>query len=142
MAFYLSNYPRLIQHRGTPVITYVIESWLVEELDSVESFVQETLERNAVVSKDCLYGIAFPWKLRDRRMLDLWVFTKNHVHDSSGPLARIHIFSEFEPEKALEIASGSTLLVLGVEEQHRRESKDLALYLQIRPTLPDDLVVS
>ena len=141
MAYYSNGFPRLFRCGETPVIAYVIESWLAEELDSVESFIGTTLERNNVIPEDCLYSIAFAWRLGNKRMLDLWIFTKNHVHEPSGPLVSILLFSEFEPDKATEIASGNTILVLGIEEQHRRESRDLAAYFETRPALPDDILM-
>ena len=140
MAFYLDNYPRVIQHQEVNVITYVIESWLAEELNSVESFVQETLDKNFVVPEKCLYAIVFAWRLKEKRMLDLWIFTGNHIHDLSGPLISVCLFSEFKPDKtSKEIASGNTIFVLGLEEDHRRNSNDLRAYFKTRPGLPEFL---
>ena len=72
-------------------------------------------------------------------MVDLWCFTKNPVDDISGPLVEAQVIRAGEPTLEQGIASGNTLIVLGLEEQQRRASKNLVDYLRSRPQLPADI---
>ncbi|MCK5332485.1 hypothetical protein KAJ41_01315 [Candidatus Parcubacteria bacterium] len=87
------------------------------------------------------YIIVFIWSLDGDKMLDVWKFNSNYVDDRSGPLGDIRVYREGKLCNDLELASGSTLIVLGYEEKLRRQSKDLKGYLNGPvPNLPLEIM--
>lgn len=135
MAFFVSGFPRLLTLCAGPVIIYVDEGWGPAFLSDVEASVTDAV-RLARWSQTALYFIAFCWRDGPTPMVDLWSFTKNPVDDISGPLVEAQVIRAGKPTLERGIASGNTLIVLGLEEQHRRASKNLADYLSSRPHLP------
>ena len=139
MAFYLENYPRVVQLNELNIIIYVDEGWGKENLAQVEPAIIETCKSNPDFVKNAAFLIAFLWK-KENFMFDVWKFSDNPVDDLSGPLVDMRVFKGTEIDAELGVASGNTLLVLGLEEMHRRNSVSIESFLSTRPELPVDLI--
>jgi hypothetical protein len=88
---------------------------------------------------DIDYRIIFLWKDGYDLMTDMWNYTALGIWDS-GPLANPIIFRREEITDAFGVASGNTLIVLGLEETHRRKVDNLQEYLTgPRAELPEEL---
>ncbi len=72
-------------------------------------------------------------------MVDVWQFAENPVDDISGPLVEVQVLRDGELTQERGVASGNTLIVLGLEELHRRMSDSSEEYLINRPSLPKEL---
>ncbi len=108
----------------------------------IENHLTKIVEDDLEYFHDMNYGIVFIWNFDGEKMLDFWKFNTNYVDDRSGPLANVRIYKNFERADELEVASGNTLLVLGIEEKLRRKSKDLPSYLKgPAPKLPSGLQI-
>jgi hypothetical protein len=124
MGFFLNGYPRVVEAQSAPVIVYVDEGWKIEHLTSVESEIKRAVAATAWNGQQALYYIAFAWKDGETPMVDLWRFIDNPIDSISGPLAEVVILRDGKETRDLGVASGQTLLVLGLEEQHRRAVSD------------------
>jgi len=140
MGFFLNGYARVVETQSAPVIVYVDEGWKVTSLASVESEVKRAVAATAWNEQRALYYIAFAWKDGEIPMVDLWRFIDNPVDSISGPLAEVVILRDGKETHDLGVASGQTLLVLGLEEQHRRAMRETRRYLSERPVIPSDVV--
>lgn len=90
--------------------------------------------------EDTLYVVSFLWSDGKRAMLDIWKYSSNSVDDRSGPLGDVRVYANGVLQKEGAVASGSTLLALGYEEQARRMSESLRAYISgPRPMLPMEL---
>lgn len=138
-AFFDSGYPRLLTLNVGPVIVYVDEGWGASVLSGVEAAVTDAASA-AHWSQTPDYLIAFCWRDSHTPMVDLWCFSKNPVDDISGPIVEAQVLRAGEPTLERGIASGNTLIVLGLEEQRRRATTGLPDYLRSRPLLPPGLL--
>lgn len=72
-------------------------------------------------------------------MSDVWIFDKLDSW-GSGPLVDVKIFRNMELETGIGVSAGDGLLMLGREEEVRRNSKSLNDYLNgDRAKLPEDI---
>lgn len=72
-------------------------------------------------------------------MTDVWIFDKLDSW-GSGPLVDVKIFRNYELETSIGVSAGDGLLMLGREEELRRNSNSLRDYLTgSRATLPKDI---
>ena len=140
MGFFLNRYPRIVESSSGPAIVYVDEGWKADQLDSVKSEIQRALEATDWSKQEAMYYIAFVWRDGEIPMVDLWRFLDNPVDKISGPLAEVVVLRDGKSTNDLGVASGQTLLVLGIEEQHRRAFGELRKYLSERPVLPAEVV--
>jgi len=145
MAFFTEHYPRLVETPSAPVIVYADEGWGQAKLNSVELEVRRAVEATVEAAnwrvQDVEFLIAFAWRNGDLPMIDLWRFGKNPDDDSSGPLVEARILRDGKITEELGIGSGNTILVLGLEESHRRSTGNLTQFFKERPPLPRHLVV-
>ena len=73
-------------------------------------------------------------------MTDVWIFDKIESW-GSGPLVDVKIFRNTKLEIGIGVSAGDGLLMLGREEEVRRNSKSLDEYLYgKRAELPEDIV--
>jgi len=75
-------------------------------------------------------------------MTDVWIHTMENWSDS-GPLVECRTFRNLEPCTDAGIASGDSLIVLGREEELRRDLKILEDYSDRSkhlPAFPDDIM--
>jgi hypothetical protein len=138
MAFFVSGYPRLLRLDASPVIIYVDEGWGAALLSEVEGTVAAAVG-SARWAQVPIYLVAFCWRDGTTPMVDLWCFSKNPVDDISGPLVEAQVIRAGQATLERGIASGNTLMVLGLEEQQRRATKSIADYLSSRPALPAEI---
>lgn len=127
------------EHR---VIYYIDEGWGDPTPLLIQSVLQEALRGAAWTEGVELYVVAFLWRDGLAPMVDLWRFTENPVDKVSGPLADVRIMRKGKIATEVGVASGNTLLVLGLEETHRRRCRTLEEYLSRVLKLPEELVVS
>lgn len=113
------------------------ESYKGFSLQDLKTHITNLIEQDANFFTDMTYAITFIWNYESKKMLDFWKFNGNFVDDRSGPLADVRVYKDHKVTKDLGTASGNTLMVLGIEEQLRRRSEDLAAYLNgPAPKLP------
>ncbi len=68
------------------------------------------------------YHILFVWNLKGKRMTDVWVHSiENFADADSGPLLENYVFKDLALSKEAGIASGDSIIVLGREEELRRQ---------------------
>ncbi len=68
------------------------------------------------------YHILFVWNLNGKRMTDVWVHNiANFADADSGPLLDNYVFKDLGLSKDAGIASGDSIIVLGREEELRRQ---------------------
>jgi len=99
----------------------------------IEKYIKEIIYKDEKYFKDSDYLVAFMWRYKKDKMIDIWKFDSNYVDDRSGPLGEVRIYRNQSRCTNLGMASGNTLLVLGYEEKLRRQSKDLQEYLEGPP---------
>ena len=135
----------------TPVIVYPDQNLedVVDRGDSgaLIAHLTELYLKNANIKSSALgtvnYQIDFVWSDQGAVMTDIWTFARLGEWDS-GPLAdNPRIFRGFERDMGIGIGSGSTLIVLGREEELRRSYGDEILkYLTgKRAELPEGLLL-
>lgn len=139
MAFYLTGYPRTIRTSAGTVVLYVDEGWGAAKLSEVEGAVHLALASHLPHNLAILYFIAFCWRDSGAPMIDLWTCMKNPVDDISGPLVEVQVMRDGKPTADRGVASGNTLVILGIEEQHRRACTNIDEYLALRPSIPSEL---
>ena len=141
MGFFLGNIPTNLTITGRRVLLYVDEGWGRDRVELIERVVLVALMNAKWSSGHELYLIAYLWRDAEATMVDLWRFTENPIDGISGPLADIRVMRDGQLTQEFGAASGNTLLVLGLEEKHRRGCEDLGQYLENRPILPKDMIV-
>lgn len=108
-------------------------SGIVAHLDELYATHPDRLERGT-------HHIVFAWALGTVAMTDIWMHDENPTSHTSGPLVNVETFDGLEPSVDVGVASGDTLIVLGREEELRRHTGELTVYLSreiIMPDLPD-----
>ena len=132
VAFYS---PKVASEFSVPVILYRDES--------AESFHLECLSHAvSQIRADADYVICFVWEDEGDPMIDCWEFWQTNTW-GSGPLSSVRVYRGKKATHDIGVASGNTLIVLGLEEQARRESSSLQEYLAgVRPALPASLMFS
>ncbi|MBU0570347.1 hypothetical protein KKB40_06270 [Patescibacteria group bacterium] len=87
------------------------------------------------------YHILFVWNLEGSRMTDIWIHDMTNWSDS-GPLIECVTFRDLEVCHDAGIASGDSVIVLGREEELRREVNNLQEYIDRErhvPNFPDGM---
>jgi hypothetical protein len=140
MAFYN---PLSLEINGLPVIVYLdqgLEKVMDRKIISIRNHIKDLLDKHGI-SKGADYLILILWTKDGKIMTDAWVFTKTDSW-GSGPLADAKIFRGYAQVTDIGIGSGNTLIMLGREEEQRRNSLNLKDYLSgPRPKLPDFLLL-
>lgn len=135
MAFYLDGYSRIVISNGIPIILYVDESWEHNQLKGVPKHIDNICRDHLGFLNNAKYGIAFLWVNNGNKVVDLWRFSLNLEGNFSGPVSDVIILNGNSRKTDVGIASGDTLVVLGLEEQHRRCLDDMNEYLSSRPEI-------
>lgn len=112
------------------------KSWNIDK-STFELYLANLYSRHKEILSDGEYYICFLWSDNTYKMMDIWKFKENTFDDRSGPLNQAYIFKNLDRLDLVDIGSGNTIMVLGYEEKARRQSKDIADYLNNnRPKLP------
>ena len=107
----------------------------------IEKYIWNIIDHNYKEYEWVSYIIAFIWSMDWEKMLDTWRFTSNYVDERSWPLWDNIIYKEDEKIKNVEVASGSTLIILWHEEKLRRQAWSLDEYLECElPVFPLEIV--
>ncbi|MDH4468483.1 MAG: hypothetical protein QE271_10515 [Bacteriovoracaceae bacterium] len=138
MAFISKFKPIVREYGSCKVIAYVDEGWKNLEEAEINLQILSALSGSGWELKESLYFIAFCWKSNGLPYVDLWRFKLNPVDDHSGPLADMVVFQSTKQVTEMGVASGNTLVVLGLEELHRRKCSSLENYFIQRPELPSE----
>jgi len=118
-----------------------------KDIKSISNHLEKLYSNNKVL-KVGTYHIIILWdEITDNTkvnnidiMTDVWIFDKVDSW-GSGPLVDVKIFRNLEIESAIGVSAGDGLLMLGREEELRRNSSSLENYLNDkRAILPADLV--
>lgn len=117
------------------------ESFANFDQTKLEQYITNIIQQDSSYFSDAAYVICFIWSYNGEKMVDVWRFNENPVDDRSGPLSSVRVYREGRATDELGISSGNTLLVLGLEERLRRQSKSLQEYLEGNPPeLPLDIL--
>ncbi len=132
---------------GVRVICYIdtppdSEAAAFENIAAEEHLSDVFATSEALARRRIDYAIAFLWRHDSFQMVDLWVFSETNTW-GSGPLADVFVFKDTEPTLDLGVSSGNVLIVLGREEEYRRQARTLDEYLNgERPDLPSYLATN
>jgi hypothetical protein len=113
-----------------------------ETKESLCKDISKIIIDNSDFYKNYDYLIGFIWSDDGKsKMIDLWMFSSNHVDDRSGPLGDVKVFKNGNICNMDGLVSGNTLIILGYEERLRRQSGSLTNYLkQVPPKLPFEMM--
>ena len=103
--------------------------------DDIKNHLELLYEKNNQLLKG-EYHILFVWNLDGKRMTDVWIHSLKNWSDS-GPLLECLTFRGLKICEDAGIASGDSVLVLGREEELRRNSDTLEKYLNRTEYLPE-----
>ena len=67
------------------------------------------------------YMICFAWADGPKKMLDVWKYYKNDFDEASGYLSDVKIYEDGKEVTIAGVASGQSLMILGLEENFRRQ---------------------
>lgn len=131
--------PFTIFIKDIPIIIYPVkdENPLEEVFNSKEDIkdhINELYNSNPSL-KTGQYHILFVWNLNRDRMTDVWIYEMENWSDS-GPLILCKTFRKYKECSDAGIASGDSIIVLGREEELRRQSKDIDSYVDRSNKLP------
>jgi hypothetical protein len=101
--------------------------------EALGEYLKGIFDSNADFFGKAHYVIGCIWNYQGDKMVDLWRFNSNFVDDRSGPLSEAKVFRNQRECADLGLASGNTLLVLGMEEKLRRQAPSLKDYLGGEP---------
>jgi hypothetical protein len=131
--------PFTIKVKNIPIIIYPVkdENPLEEVFNSKEDIIEHInkLYKENKSLEIGEYHILFVWNLNKERMTDIWIHQMENWSDS-GPLISCKTFRGYEECTDAGIASGDSVIVLGREEELRRNSKDLKSYIVRSKKLP------
>lgn len=102
---------------------------------SITQHLSELYRKNHILLKKGQYHIVFVWNLEKHRMTDVWIHSMENWSDS-GPLIEVQTFRDLKPCDDAGIASGDSIIVLGREEELRRNSRNLEEYLDRENNMP------
>lgn len=125
---------------GHSIVVYVDEGWGSPSESEIDAQTKSALLASGWSDSKPLYFIAFCWRSDGKPYVDLWKFSSNPVDDLSGPLADMGVFCEGNKIETMGVASGNTLVVLGLEDLQRRSQPTIESYLKSRPKLPEGLI--
>lgn len=132
--------PFTIEVQNIPLIVYPVkdENPLEEVFTNKEDIVihiKELYKQNPTLTEG-VYHILFVWNLEEERMTDVWIHKMENWSDS-GPLISCKTFRGYKECTDAGIASGDSIIVLGREEELRRNSKDIDTYVDRSKKLPE-----
>ncbi|KUK77570.1 MAG: hypothetical protein XD93_0228, partial [candidate division WS6 bacterium 34_10] len=117
--------PFTIKIENIPLIIYPVkdENPLEEVFDNKKEIIEhinKLYKQNTLLIKG-EYHVLFVWNLDKERMTDIWIYEMENWSDS-GPLISCKTFRGCEECTDAGIASGDSIIVLGREEELRRNS--------------------
>lgn len=136
--------PFRLEIKNVPIIVYPSQG-LENVLDRTNKY---SIERNLFtlykrnsdkIREKGEYHIVIQWAEKGKPdiMTDVWIYDKVESW-GSGPLVDAKVFRDEQIVKDIGVGCGNELIMLGREEEHRRNASSLKEYLRgIRPTLPD-----
>jgi hypothetical protein len=132
--------PFTIRIENIPLIIYPVkdENPLEEVFsnkDEIIEHIENLYKQNSSLIKG-EYHILFIWNLNKERMTDVWIHEMENWSDS-GPLISCKTFRGYKECNDAGIASGDSIIVLGREEELRRNSKDMESYVDRSIILPE-----
>lgn len=142
--------PFTLAVRTKPLIVYPcigLEKVLERGNKSIEMHLVDLYSSNSNILSAGTYYIVILWdeSTDDKTsrstdvMTDIWIFDKIESW-GAGPLVDVKTFRNNKLESSSGISTGDGLLMLGKEEEFRRNSKNLESYLHgNRPKLPEDI---
>jgi hypothetical protein len=132
--------PFTIVINDIPIIIYPVkdENPLNEIFKSKEEIVEhiDNLYKENGSLKIGQYHIIFVWNLNKQRMTDVWIHEMKNW-SNSGPLISCKTFRGYQECTDAGIASGDSLIVLGREEELRRNCKNIEEYVDRSNILPE-----
>jgi hypothetical protein len=115
--------------------------------ESIQNHLNKLYSDNEAITSVGSYHIMILWNEaaddKDAQsvdvMSDVWIFDKIEFW-GSGPLVDVKIFRNMSLETGIGVSAGDGLLMLGREEELRRTSVSLEMYLNgARALLPEDI---
>lgn len=138
---------RPFSHQATkPLIVYPVKdenplTAVFTNSNEIKAHLDELYQSHDQVLAKGDYHILFVWNLDSHRMTDVWIHDMHNWSDS-GPLVECLTFRDLEVCHDAGIASGDSLIVLGREEELRRELNSQEKYLDrsnYLPTFPEGM---
>lgn len=116
--------PFNMEANGIPLIVYPVKDenpleGIFKEI-SVEQHIRKLYQSHPQTLSKGDYHILLAWNLEGHRMTDVWIHHLKNWSDS-GPLLECCIFRDFEVTNEAGIASGDSIMLLGREEELRRQ---------------------
>jgi len=142
MAFYK---PRKYTLNRKPIIIYAddsIQDWDDFTMNFCCREVKRVFLNNSSISTlPADYYIAIVWSYEGNTCIDLWRYYALNEWNS-GPLSKVYVFCEGRPYDKMGDCSGNEQIMLGREEEYRRECGEDGFdkFLETRPELPAYLV--
>jgi hypothetical protein len=132
--------PFTIRVEDIPLIIYPVkdENPLEEVFsnkDEIIKHIENLYKQNSSLIKG-EYHILFVWNLNKERMTDVWIHEMENWSDS-GPLISCKTFRGYKECSDAGIASGDSIIVLGREEELRRNSTDIESYVNRFDNIPN-----
>ncbi|MEW5805675.1 MAG: hypothetical protein AB1721_03075 [Patescibacteria group bacterium] len=134
--------PFTYKWRSLPLIVYPVkdENPLTDIFDpqnnnSIQNHLDQLYQKHEERLNEGDYHILFVWNLDGHRMTDIWIHNINNWSDS-GPLLECITFRDLEICSDAGIASGDSIIVLGREEELRREIGDIQEYIDRKKHIP------
>ncbi len=121
--------------KSLPLIVYPVkdENPLLDIFDpqdnnSIQKHLNQLYQKHSKALNKGNYHILFVWNLKGHRMTDIWIHNMTNWSDS-GPLLECVTFRDLEVCNDAGIASGDSIIVLGREEELRRNVNNLQSYV-------------
>ena len=132
--------PFTIKIQNIPLIVYPVKDEnplekVFTNKEDIVKHIKELYKQNPTLTIG-EYHILFVWNLEKERMTDVWIHQMENWSDS-GPLISCKTFRGYKECTDAGIASGDSIIVLGREEQLRRNSKDIGTYVERSKKLPE-----
>jgi hypothetical protein len=138
VSFYL---PIKTQYHNLPIIIYpyngVENVFDRNEQGCIETFINNLFDKHPHLSEATIqYFIVILWENDGNLMTDVWTFGEFESWQA-GPSIRVDNFNNDELVVNGDVTAGDGLVMLGREEEQRRNSHDVAAYITgPRPHLP------
>jgi hypothetical protein len=132
--------PFTIKIENIPLIIYPVKDEnpledVFEDKKEIIDHINNLYSNNKALKKG-QYHILFVWNLDKERMTDVWIHEMENWSDS-GPLISCKTFRGYQKCTDAGIASGDSIIVLGREEELRRNSRDIPTYVDRSKKLPN-----
>ena len=122
----------------TPLIVYIAKDiqGFERKDNSIEKYLDSVYESNKELLSRGNYHILIVWSLKKERMVDIWVHDINNFEDT-GPLIDCYVFKDTERFLSNGQAAGDEIIILGREEELRRDINNLEEYVDRSKNIPN-----